>query len=376
MKSLNKISKTTPYRKKAPSSFDISFIIILGISGMLGTFQYLLGDLKMNPYKKEVWAVKDLPGVTVDSLTVVYHPLINIHQADLKNSRVLDKKSKTPVAKVNTEKTIDFKSIYFAYNSVFLVWIAIFSVLVGCSLGLLPVIISEIRSMVRIFRLPLRRQVVVFLLTILIGGLIYFTQHIAYLMKPSQILDKFQILLYNPYLINIFVIISIGVALTAIAGQLLINQAISSLPVSIVGLDLAEQNKIADKFSMLRKQLKLFLLIDAVLIVFSVLNTDAFRRAIVAEVSVSMDILPKNYVYLYGVLFTFFLAIIYMPIYYRLKLKGELMLKEIPKVELEADCKDLAAILNIEQTPIESLKVVLSILAPVLTSLVPGMLNI
>jgi hypothetical protein len=227
-----------------------------------------------------------------------------------------------------------------------------------------------------VFRLSVRRQVVVFLLTILIGGLIYFVQHIAYLMKPSEILYKFQILLYNPYLINIFVIISVGVALTAIAGQLLINQAISSLPVSIVGLDLAEQNKIADKFGMLRKQLKLFLLIDAVLIVFSVLNTDAFRRAIVAEVSVSMDILPKNYVYLYGVLFTFFLAIIYMPIYYRLKLKGELMLKEIPKVELEADCKDLAAILNIEQTPIESLKVVLSILAPVLTSLVPGMLNI
>ena len=383
MKSIKKTSQITPYHSKAPSSLDISFIIVLGIAGMLGTFQYLLSDLQMNGYKKEVWTVQDRTGIncagksnTIDSLVVVYHPLIAAHPGDLKNNHDLDKKSKAPGTDAGEEKTFEFANIYFAYNSVLLVWMAIFSVLVGCSLALLPVIISAIKNIVRAFKLAARRQVMAFLVTALIGVLIYFTQHIQYLMKPSQILDKFHILLKHPYLLNIFIIITIAIAITAIAGQLLINQAISILPDTITGLPITEQNKIADKFELLRNQLKSFLLIDAVLIVFSVLNTDAFRRAIITEVSVNMDLVPQNYVYLYGVLFTFFLAIIYMPIYYRLKCKGEMMLKEISQDELEGDCQKIATVLKIEQTPIESLKVVLSILAPVLTSLVPGLLNI
>ncbi|MES2113312.1 MAG: hypothetical protein V4577_31460 [Bacteroidota bacterium] len=378
---MKNISSHEANQHKIPSSLDISVIIILGIAGMMGTFQYLLSDLKINGYKKESWTVRDSTGrtgkeknVLIDTLTIVYHPQIATHHADSKVSAVSDKKTKTPATGVG--KAFDFESIYFAYNSVILVWFAIFSVMLGCSLALLPVIISAINNIVREFKLPRRRQLLAFLLAILVGILIFYAQHINYLLKPTQVLAKLGIVLGHPDYLYIFIITSISVALIAIAGQLMINQAISTLPNTILGLDVAAHNKIAAKFELLRNQLGFFLLIDSVLIVLSVLNTDTYRRAIISEVSVNMDIVPRNYGYIYGLLFTFLLAVIYMPIYYRLKRKGEMMLKEIPRGELDGGGQDIAAVLNIKQTPIESFKVALSILAPVLTSLVPGLLNI
>ena len=65
----------------------------------------------------------------------------------------------------------------------------------------------------------------------------------------------------------------------------MINQAISTLPDTIVVLDIKAHNKIAHKFELLRNQLGFFLLIDSVLIVLSVLNTDTFRRAIIMQIT-------------------------------------------------------------------------------------------
>jgi len=373
----------THHAAKASSSLDIFFIIILGISGMLGMFQYMLHDLKISGYKKELWTVRDSARLVnqgeitvLDTLTVIYHPQIAARTANVENERAPAKENKLAGLAHDKKRALDFERIYFAYNSNCLVWIAIFSVLMGCSLALLPVILSSIKDIVLVFELSASRKIMVVFSTMLIGVLIYFMQHINYLMKPTEVLDRFNILLKNPYVLDGFIVVAICVALTAIAGQLFINQAIGRLPATVIGLDVIAHNIIAEKFNLLRRKLKFFLLIDAALIVLSVVNTDAFRRAIVSEVSINMDIVPRDYVYLYGVLFTFLLAIVYMPIYARLKNKGELMLKEIPQNLLNADGHKIASVLNIKETPIESLKVVLSILAPVLTSLVPGLLNI
>jgi|GEM_PF-5341264 len=71
-----------------------------------------------------------------------------------------------------------------------------------------------------------------------------------------------------------------------------------------------------------------------------------------------------------------YLAVIYVPIYSRLKSKGEQMLDEIPLSSQQDDQKEIIAIFRMQQTPIESIQIVLSISAPVLKSLVPGSLKI
>jgi len=377
------MSADAEYHCKPPTNLDIFFIILLGICGMIGTFQYMLADLQVSGHKKELWSVQDLSRkinsenvITEDSLIVIYHPQVAAHPTRLKTEGLPDKQHLPQTKSTNSGNTLDFSSLYFAYNSVFLVWIAIFSILTGCSLALLPVILNAIKDIICTFRLTIRQRLLAVLVTVLIGALIYLSQHITYLMKPSQVLEKFHILLRHPGFLNIFIILAIAVALTGIAGQLYINQAIGKLPANIAALPSAEQNKIVDKFELLRSQLRFFLIIDAALIVLSILNTDAFRRAILAEISINMDIVPMNYVYLYGVLFTFFLGIIYMPIYYRLRYKGETMLKEIQQCPPETYNQEIVKVFKIQETPIESVKVVLSILAPVLTSLVPGLLNL
>ena len=195
-------------------------------------------------------------------------------------------------------------------------------------------------------------------------------------MGTISVCRQFHILVDNPDYLPRIVMVEMLVGLLGFAGQMIVNAAINKLPETIAGLNEIEQKDIGKEFLLLRNQLKFFLIIDSILIVFSVLTVDAFIRAILAEIQVNVEILPKNLVYLNGLMFTFYLAVIYIPIYSRLKDKGEQMLNDVSEANQEGNLKSITAILRIQQTPIESLQVVISILAPVLTSLVPGLLKI
>ena len=121
-------------------------------------------------------------------------------------------------------------------------------------------------------------------------------------------------------------------------------------------------------------------MVDATLIVFSVLTTDTLRRSIMAELTINQfnvkghDIFPQEFVYLYGLLFTIYLALLYLPIYYRLKYKGETMTLGLQNDELAAGTPGNSFLIT--ESALDSLKVTLSILAPVVSSLLPNLLNI
>ncbi|MDV6215638.1 hypothetical protein R1T15_14080 [Mucilaginibacter sp. L3T2-6] len=352
-----------------PKALYILVIIFLGGCGMIVTKQLLVRDIRLSGFNKEYIAVQNTdvlagPGKTevVDTLVVTHHGVAKANAVKLGN--------------IKTTGNMPYKSLFFEYNSVFLVWMSLISIMIGISLALAPVIIKSIKDLVRIFSIPGAAVWQSIAAVLLLGGALVYAQQNSYMLQAFDIMDRFKILLYHPGALNIVVLTSLGVGLIAITGKLIINYAVGKLPERITGMSETEQKKVGEKFLLLRNQLKFFLLVDAILIVFSILTTDALRRSILTEVTFSIDIFPDNFVYLYGLLFTFFLGLLYMPIYYRLRYKGATMLHDIPQAELDGDKKTLSAIFLIQETPMQSLQVSLAILAPVLTSLAPNVLKI
>jgi hypothetical protein len=373
----------------------IYLIILLGIGGMVVYTQFFFSHLQPNKFKKEHWVVIDTSTIvtkkttgkktiitktttitTEDTLKIVYHPGIGVRRDSAVKERALTSKSGLKLDNTDYKSTINYKQLYFSYNSAFLVWIAIGAISFAFGLASLPVMWMAIRNLILQFEIKRWTIGFITLFSAVLCVLMYFTDKIGYYMGTIAICRKFHILVTNPNYLPYFVIISMVVGLFGFAGQMIVNAAINKLPKTIPPHNKAEQKNIGKKFLLLRNQLKFFLVIDSILIVFSVLTVDAFRKAILADIQVNLDIVPQSLVYLYGLMFTFYLAVIYLPIYSRLKLKGEQMLDNVTQADQEGNLKSITAILRIQQTPIESFQVVISILAPVLTSLVPGLLKI
>jgi hypothetical protein len=366
----------------------IFLIVLLGIGGMFFYTSFFFSHLKTTKFKKEYWLVKDtlVRGntrtaadtviTTEDTLKVVYHPLISAHIDSSANDRERALKSHEKLENTNGKSTINYKQLYFTYNSVFMVWIAFGAIGFGFALASLPVLLMSIRNLILQFKIRWWTLGFITFFSAVIGWLMYHSDKIDYFMGTITIVRQFGILVSEPDSLHYFVVAGVVAGLFGFAGQMLVNTSINKLPDTIAFLDEMEQKDVRKKFLLLRNQLKLFLIINSVSIVLSVLTVDAFRRAIIADIQVNLDILPQNFVYLYGLIFTSCLAVIYVPIYSRLKLKGEQMLDDVSQADQEGNLKSITATLRIQQTPIESLQVILSILAPVLTSLVPGLLKI
>jgi len=360
-------------RDSAPGSWQILLIILLGAGGLLVTLNYLFSELKFSGYQQQRWEVRDssnqrpvkllAQSPLIDTLHVTVHPALAVHSLPKKD--------------ITDKNYLDFAAIYFNYNPALLVWMSLVAVMIACSLAIVPVTIKYTKDIYQLCQLNWVRLARAVGLTLLIGALITLTNKNGHILNAFQIVDKAGILVQNPQTVYVFVMICVCSGLVAVCGQFVINEAISKLPESIVDLTTPQQEKTAGQFMLLRHSLKFFLMADATLIVFSVLTTDTIRQAINTELALSVkgrSIFPQQFVYLYGLMFTFYLALLYLPIYYRLKYKGETMAKG-----LKADAPG-AAILNesflIQESALDSLKVALSILAPVVSSLLPGLLNL
>ncbi len=353
-----------------PSATGILLVILLGAFGFLGSVYFISSDLKTNVYHVEHWAITDslqdksCKLVTVDTLRVVIHP----------QSMDISKAFKLP----HPDRTINYGRVYLAYNTSLLVWIALISVTVGSSLALLPILVYTCISLYRGFKLKLRDFLIALITTIVLGVLMVLTNQNSHVLMLFDVMNRSEIIMKHVGCLFVLIVIGLVGGLAAMCGQLLINQAIDKLPEDIN--DLSESKKRSETindFLLLRSKLKFLLSVDAALIVLAILTTDALRRAIGTEMTVigtnKLNILPKEFTYLYGINFTLFLALLYMPVYYRLRNKGVEMVRNLAH---DVDGEKMRAQFLINETPLESFKVALSILAPVVSALLPGIIKI
>jgi len=136
------------------------------------------------------------------------------------------------------------------------------------------------------------------------------------------------------------------------------------------------QDTFKAKFNLLSHSLKFFLAVATVLITFSVFTTGTLRKAILLEVIVEgVNMIPIEFVYLYGLQFTIVLVIFCLPIYFQLRIKGQDIInssKNEPEPN-EPAIKNME--LFMQESVVDTFKVGFAILEPLISSILPDVLN-
>ncbi|MNY08146.1 hypothetical protein D3C86_1409850 [compost metagenome] len=117
----------------------------------------------------------------------------------------------------------------------------------------------------------------------------------------------------------------------------------------------------------------------SLIIVFSVLTSSTLGESIKATIHIEgFDLYPKQMSYVYGLYFTVFLCIIYVPVYYQIR-NNYNNLKELA-IEMDLDenpdhkdiYKSVFGDVKFEGSVMDHVKLAITILAPLLTGLLPN----
>src|SRR5690606_17260188 len=111
------------------------------------------------------------------------------------------------------------------------------------------------------------------------------------------------------------------VGLIAVVGMLFINYCIPRIS-NVEG----DPNGRVALFQLLNDSLRFFLMAISVLILFSIVTTTLVQQSIDRVMTIrDFTLFPTEFIYAYGLIFTTFLASIYIPIQYHLKSEGKRM---------------------------------------------------
>ena len=286
------------------------------------------------------------------------------------------------------------QDLYFNYHTKFIAWIMMFVILVGLSFG---VILPTWRQLKNIHLAFMHEAVVyrksVFWAAVFLGAAVLIAggAPISWLSKQGDlrmsfipIMTKFEIMLSNPK-VALRSLIGLGCLgpLLALVGIFVVNWSVSALKVD-EGI-----SKVTEKFRILVNSLDFFLMVSAVIITWTTVTTALGREAIIQALPIDTSIiLPIEFVYLYGLVFTLILGVVYIPVYLILKSTGKQLhnhfAKQTTPTETNEEQTQKPLELNqlevntllMQTSAIESFKVSLSILGPLLTSLLSKLVEV
>lgn len=286
------------------------------------------------------------------------------------------------------------EDLFFHYHSQFIVWMFLFSCLLGVSFGFIFPLWYGNRKVSSYLRLNKFQKslsgvlaIIFLVMAVLLSGgswsLVLRSE--AYYMSFVQISTSFDVLLHSPTMVVMMLISFTSIApVLALTGMFQVNFGLSQLS------DIKDIRLKADRFRLLTESLNFYLFVLTIIISGSTITT-AFGREMFLQTFNSQEILfPIEFVYLYGLVFTLFLGLAYLPVYVQLKRKGEWLMYHLLEEEKQLseavesksepekkkaqistsplpELTGLEDIFLMKSSSMDSLKVILSILAPLLT---------
>ncbi|PLX11029.1 MAG: hypothetical protein C0597_15740 [Marinilabiliales bacterium] len=276
------------------------------------------------------------------------------------------------------------EGMYFHSNPSLLVWIFVISAFMTISIGLMVPYITRMLETIRRSKVSARYVAVVLISIVGLGLITFFLHEIntSFLTFPVQyktaanLLSDFDILLKNPdHTIKIAIGVMFLAAFTGMAGLLILNKAIDNIKYDTVALKSNVEQSL-DQFNMLRIDLKFYLYTLSLLVAGSILTTGMLRESILTVLPRANDFLfPIEFVYLYGLSFSLILIIAYVPIFSNLKRKSQqivLGIDELSDAYEPLQLKSIKERLSVQTTIFDNIKVVISLLAPLITSFLPN----
>jgi hypothetical protein len=194
----------------------------------------------------------------------------------------------------------------------------------------------------------------------------------------ADLLVDFEILLESPMVtINIVVGAMYFVGFLGMAGIIILNKAITKINSKSDNL-VNDISRIPETIIRIKSDLRFYLYSLSLLVVGSIITTGLLRESILTILPRNNDFFfPIEFVYLYGLSFSLILVIAYFPVFYNLKAKSKAILSNFDNIssDFESDkIEDLRNKLNIQNTAIDNIKIVISLMAPIVTSFLPNLI--
>ncbi len=272
-------------------------------------------------------------------------------------------------------------NILFHYNPSFLIWTMLILLLMTVSWGALPVFIKYIRSLKDNFSIKPKTMIRIIAITIVSAAIMVvlpLTLHGYY--TPYNIINDMGILFKHSVIILGISLTSIILSLPMIVTMFLVGAAADKIKASGTG---TKAKGMVDQFNYLNSVLLAALQVLAIIVVLSGFCSAALGESIKSSFTIiGFDIFPKELSYAYGLFYALFLAIFYLPVYFSLKERGKALQKEILlsaeglDEKAAQEQKALGEHVELKSSALDSLKLALTILSPLIASFLPEQLQI
>jgi hypothetical protein len=279
-----------------------------------------------------------------------------------------------------SEEALTENQLFHHRHPAFLTWIMLIGITLSLAVTLGTVVVLHIGSMMRTNGIPPLRALLLLTLTVATGAALFYLAHRdAYLVPAAEWLQRLSLFLQHPaWTVRAILVVAFIPAIIALWGQLLVSAAVDRLAPG-KDADAGAIAQLAGRFAQLRAALRFFLTSVAILVVMSVVTTDALRRALLNAVHAeNLDIFPREFVYMYGFLFALVLAIFYLPVSFHLRARGRWLRDQLssPGQPTTEETKAALQSLDAAESPLDNLKTAISILSPLITSFLPNLISL
>lgn len=268
--------------------------------------------------------------------------------------------------------------ILFNRNPVLLVWSMLIIIMFTITFGAIPVFCWQITQLKTMFNFtPDQINRCIFYSLIIISLIIVLQKPATGYYSPLTAIDDFRILFKSGTMLIVIVAAAIIFALPIISVIFMIGPASDKISYDLT--DKSSTEKAVSNFEYLKQVLQNALQVLAIIIVLTVLTSGtlntAFKSALTTK---SFDVYPTQSVYVYGLLFSTFLGIIYIPVFVYLKLKNNDLrqkLVDYQNLQNETEAKWAEKVLSVmtaNASSLDNLKIALTVLAPLITSFLPS----
>lgn len=256
-------------------------------------------------------------------------------------------------------------------NPHILVWLTLISAMIAFAAGAFPIFLAQIWQVMHKFSLSWKPLAGGILYAVFLGFLLMVSNRsLPGYYKPETIIDDLHIVLQNGSILVGVVMIAVGLTMP------------SFVLIFLIGLSSYKAGKEQDlrvavhRVQSLNADLQRTLKLLTVIVVFSVLTSCTLGMSIRSAVKIDgFDIYPPQIGYLYGAYFTIFLCIIYIPVYYYIKYQYNCLKEKALGPQRKKEEKENIEVLfndkQLEGNVMDSLKIVLTLLLPLLSSFLP-----
>jgi len=222
------------------------------------------------------------------------------------------------------------------------------------------------------FNLKQVLKVIVPLLLVLLIAVFFYkgmtNREVTHLVTGAEIMEHFNIIFGNPTkTVGNMVMAFFAIGLVPLIGIMMVNIAISKL----FKLESHTETDFISKYNTIKDSLNIFALFTGLLVTITVVGTRLQRNMIAEQIAgkaIENSIYPDEFIYAYGLAFTFLLALFFLPSLVYLKyLKSK-------KEPITKDNSQNLSWWKIGKESIDDLKLTFSIILPLIGSIVQSFL--